>query len=465
MSSRIASPSSTLRHASPIELTEAPGRLSSLEQGQPVDTLPSPSVQARATQAFAGLNKNFHRDYLLPSWQSLNNYRRDICSKGYRLGNATTQHVKRGVVQSWDDSVANLPSARSTLAALGQTVQQVASCGLPTYAREVAFMHAYSALASGLAEKSPYGALTFQAAVSLVSIASHVYVRQPRLERLGAASTVAVRGHFGLSPAHWEELDPAQRQVLGKRQQQDSRNVTRNQVVAEVIYLSLGALGAARGDGALSARVLATQLRNAIYAGSRELMQASVSMTAKQDSTVSVHGVNDNNMVTLGWAYAAMTLTMGFVQDSISQNVLPTGQSLSGAALTDANQQPLNGLQLAKSIQALAGLRAGFNTLIAIMDGHLTRHFDTQQAGTAQILKASLPLTDYDRVLDQSVARTGWTSLASAASMAMEQASSKASPALASFLGNAATAAALGLGYRITNQTFQAHASVRRFSE
>jgi hypothetical protein len=391
----------------------------------------------------------------------LNHNRRKVSNKGYKLGQVAFDQAKHGVVQSWDDSVASLPAAHNALAALGQTVQQVASCGLPTYAREVAFMHAYSALANGLAQKNPCAALGFQLAVSLVSIASQVYLRQPRLERLSDSSTLAVRGHFGLSQGHWEELNPSQRQGLIKSQKRASRNVTRNQVAAEVIYLSLGALGAARGDGALSARVLATQLRNVIYAGSRELMQASVSMTAKQDATALTHGVNNNNMATLSWAYTAMTLTMGFVQDSTSQNVLPPDQAMFGSDLTDADQQPLNGLKLAKSIQALAGLRAGFNTLIAIMDGHLTNHFAMQQAGTSQTFKAALPLTDYDRVFDQSVARTAWTSLASAANMAMGEVTSKASPALASFLGNAATAAALGLGYRITNQTFQAHASVR----
>lgn len=36
------------------------------------------------------------------------------------------------------------------------------------------------------------------------------------------------------------------------------------------------------------------------------------------------------------------------------------------------------------------------------------------------------------------------------------------SPVLGSFLGNGATAAAMGLAYRTINQTFQVHAAVRK---
>jgi hypothetical protein len=46
----------------------------------------------------------------------------------------------------------------------------------------------------------------------------------------------------------------------------------------------------------------------------------------------------------------------------------------------------------------------------------------------------------------------------------MGEVSANLSPALASFLGNTATAAALGLAYRTVNQTFQAHGFERKAS-
>lgn len=420
-----------------------------LERGQTPP--PPPGFTARAAQAAMSLGQTFHRSYLAPAYATAST-----------AGGAVRDHLKSGALQAWSDSAANLPSGRTTLAAAGQTLQQMVTCGLPTYVREVAFMHAYSALADGLAKKNPGGALALQAAISLASIATQVYVRQPRLERLGAESNVAVRGHFALSEAKWNGLSSDKQDALRTQMKRDSRNVTRNQVAAEAIYLSLGALGAARGDGALSARILSTQLRNVIYAVSREAMQASLSMTGKHDDT-KTHGVNQDNMALLGWAYGAMTLTMGFVQDSVSPQTLPLGQTLSSPALTGANHLPLRGDALAKSIQTLAGTRAAFNTVIAIMDNHLQKHFDTRQAGTTQQFEASLPLKDYGRILDQSPARVAWTSLASAINMAMgEVTRGNTSAALGSFLGNAGTAAAMGLAYRTMNQTFQAHGSVRK---
>lgn len=384
-----------------------------LERGQTPP--PPPGFTARAAQAAMSLGQTFHRGYLSPAYATASHVGIAVRDQTVRTG----QHLKSGAVQAWSDSAANLPSGRTTLAAAGQTLQQMVTCGLPTYVREVAFMHAYSALADGLGAKSR-------------------------------------------SEAKWNGLAPDKQDALRTQMKRDSRNVTRNQVAAEAIYLSLGALGAVRGDGALSARILSTQLRNVIYAVSREAMQASLSMTGKHDDT-KTHGVNQDNMALLGWAYGAMTLTMGFVQDTVSPQTLPPGQTLSSPALTGADQQPLRGDALAQSIQTLAGTRAAFNTVIAIMDNHLQKHFDTRQAGTTQQFEASLPLKDYGRILDQSPTRVAWTSLASAINMAMgEVTRGNTSTALGSFLGNAGTAAAMGLAYRTMNQTFQAHGSVRK---
>lgn len=461
MTDRISRRPADTFHTPATDMSDRANRASALEQG--MSPRARPGIHARSTQAFVGLNQRFHRDYLAPTLQSVARHGVELYDQTVRLGTAAGQSLKHGAEQSWSDSVANLPSGRAALAAVGQTLQQVVTCGLPTCTAEVTFMHAYSLLANSIAQKNPGAALGLQAVVSMVSIASHVYVRHPRMDRLGADSTVAVRGHFGLSPQDWSAKSPVERKKLSHRQRQDSRNVTRNQVVAEVMYLGIAAMGVARGDGALSARVIATQLRHFTYAVSREGMQASLSMTGI-DGGKKTYGVNEDNMATMGWIYSAMTLAMGFVQDSISQDLLPAGQTLSSPDLTDAHQQPLLGVALAKSILLLAGTRSGFNTLVSIMDGHVSRHLDAKQSGATQSFQPSLPLKDYGRVLDQSWARMSWNNLASAANMAMGElvARDSVSPVLGSFLGNGATAAAMGLAYRTINQTFQAHGAVRK---
>lgn len=434
-----------LNHDIPLQPLRRIPTPDELERGETA-TAP-PGYGARAVAHVSGLGQAFHRHYLKPAW---------------RQGVAAGDNLKHGAVQAWSDSAANLPSGRTALAAAGQTLQQMATCGVPTYLREVAFMHTYSVLADGLAKNRPGAALALQAAVSLASVATQVYVRQPRLERLGDESSVAVRGHFALSEGQWHALLPDKQDALRQQMKRDSRNVTRNQVVAEVIYLGMGALGVARGDGALSARILATQLRNVLYAVARETLQASVSMTGKHDNR-KTHGIGEDDMALLGWAYASMTLSMGFVQDSVSPDVLPPGQTLTSPALLGDDHQPLHGAALATSIQSLAGTRAAFNTVIAILDNHLQKHFDTRRAGTTQQWQPSLPLTDYGRVLDQSPGRVAWTSLASAINLVSGELLHDVLPrSLAGFLGNAGSAAAMGLAYRTMNQTFQAHASVRK---
>lgn len=432
------------------------GSLNVLERGE--GPTYSPDFSSRARAHVTGLSQAFHRDFLAPAGRATGALWESAKKHSAALGHS----LERGAALILSDNAANLPSYRTTLAAAGHTVQQMVNCGAPTYLRELAFMHAYSALNEGLAKKSPGGILALQAAVSLTNIAIQIYVRQPRLDRPATDSADAVRGHFALSEAKWNALTPEKQDTLRLQMKRDSRNITRNQVVAEAIYLGMGAMGAARGDGALSARVLATQLRDVIYALSRETMQATFSMTAPQDNA-KIFGVNEDNMPTLGWAYGAMTLSMGFMLDSISEQVLPPGQTLTSPALLGADQQPLLGEALASSIQSLAGTRAAFNTVVATLDNHLQRHFDTRQVGTNQELKPNLPLKDYGRVLDQSPARVAWVSLAGAINMATGEAlRDRVPPALSGFLGNLGTAAAMGLAYRTVNQTFQSHASVRK---
>lgn len=435
-------PTSTGQIAPHFELQSSPSsaRAADLERAEP--TPAKPSFTARAALHVSGLGRTFHRQYLKPGWAMASN------------------SVKHTIVQAWSDSAANLPSGRATLAAAGQTLQQMVTCAGPTYLREVAFMHAYAALADGMAKKNPKAALALQAVAALVSVTTQVYLRQPRLDRLGDDSNVAVRGHFALSAEQWQALPHARKDSLRQQMHRDSRNVTRNQVIAEGIYLTLGALGAARGDGALSARVLASQVRNVVYAGARDTLQASLSMTATHGDT-ETYGVNEANMSLLSWAYGAMTLSAGFIQDTVSHNVLPPGQTLTSPALLGADKHPLHGDALASSIQSLAGTRAAFNTLAAILDNHLQKHFDTLQVGATQQWKPGLPLKDYGRLLDQSPARVAWASLASAINMAVGELMKGSMPVLSGFLGNAANAAAMGLAYRTMNQTFQAHASVR----
>jgi hypothetical protein len=365
------------------------------------------------------------------------------------------------------DSVSNLPSMRSLGAIAGHGVQQLITCGGPTFAREEVFMHAYHAMLPVLDDKAKWALLGTQGAISLAKIGANLY-RQTRLERL-PESDVGVRGHFGLSQQQWDAKGEDEQNKLRAQHNTDSRNVTRNQVIAETAFLIMSSLSLAKGDGAVAARVLATQMRNITYAGSRESLQATIGLTGSKHGQPS-HGVNESNMAANGWTYAAMTLAAGYLQDTVISNVLPKGHSVSGAQLSGADGKPLTGDALNNAVNIVAGVRALANSAVEFMDAYRGKHYDLKQVGDEQKLqefgKKMVPMKDYERLLDHSIARLSWNNVSNAGVLALQQAAEGVGkdslpPGVMQFLGNAGTAALFGATYRTVNQTYQAHAKMR----
>ncbi|RML39145.1 hypothetical protein [Pseudomonas savastanoi] len=369
--------------------------------------------------------------------------------------------------QLLSDSMSNLPSMRSLGAMAGHGVQQLITCGGPTFAREQVLMHAYHAMLPVLAAEAKWALLGTQGVISLAKIGANLY-RQTRMERL-PESDVAVRGHFGLSQQQWDAKGEDEQNQLRAQHSTDSRNVTRNQVIAEAAFLVMSSLSLAKGDGAFAARVLATQMRNIIYAGSRESLQATICLTGSKHGNAS-HGVNESNMATNGWTYAAMTLAAGYLQDTVISNVLPKGQSVSGAHLNGADGKPLTGYALNNAVNMVAGVRALANSAIEFIDAYRGKHYDLKQVGDEQKLqefgKKMVPMKDYERLLDHSIARLSWNNVSNAGVLALQQAAEgigkeNLPPGVMQFLGNAGTAAMFGATYRMVNQTYQAHAKMR----
>ncbi len=250
-------------------------------------------------------------------------------------------------------------------------------------------------------------------------------------------------------------------------QRADSRRVTANQVIAETGNFVMGATAAAGGDPSVSARVLATQVRNIIYAAMRELMQASLKFVDTRGPGTS--GVNNANMSSMAAVYTLMTMGASTASDAVVGAVLNARSvSLSGLQFQVADtNNPVNDPQL-ENAALVALVRGLFNTAVEAIDAGVGKHYETKQVGARQVWNSGskLPMKDHDRILDHSVARFSWNQLAGMANLAVQQAAratglDKAAPALTSFLGVGTTAAAFGLAYRNTNQTYQAHARVR----
>lgn len=348
-----------------------------------------------------------------------------------------------------------LPSSTALGAYAGHSLQQLASCGIPTFAREVTMLNIYRLLAnSKFAKENPFAIVGMQSMVSMMAILAHAKVRQPRMRRDQIA---AVKGHFGMSDAQWDALPEAEKTKNMAIQRADSRRVTANQVIAESGFLTMSSLAAAAGDCTIPSQVLATQLRNIVYAGMRELIQASMKMVATRGPSTS--GVNDNNMSAMATSYTLTSLlstsAANIAVESIEQNReprMPEDMDMSGFGES----------------AAIAAVRALFNTAVEVVDAALTKHYETSQVGGEQTFNVGdkLPMTDHDRLLDNSIARFSWNQLAGMINLAMSKVAESSNLAARSdsasvFLSATSTAAGFGLSYRNTNQTYQAHARVR----
>ncbi|SMQ94872.1 Hypothetical Protein NBC2815_01526 [Xanthomonas fragariae] len=346
-----------------------------------------------------------------------------------------------------------LPSRSALGAYAGHSLQQLATCGIPTFAREVTMLNIYRLLAnSKFARENPFAIVGMQSVVSMMAILAHAKVRQPRMRRDQIA---AVKGHFGLSDAQWDALPEAEKTEKMAIQRADSRRVSANQVIAEGGFLTMTSLAAANGDCTIPSQVLATQLRNIVYAGMRELMQASVKLVATRGPSTS--GVNDQNMSSMATAYSLTTLL------SISSANLAAESIKSSIELRIPGHTSEFG-----EFAAIAAVRAVFNSAVEVVDAALAKHYETKQVGGEQIFNVGdkLPMTDHDRVLDHSIARFSWNQLAGMINLAMQNVAMSSNLAAqnasaSNFLYATSTAASYGLSYRNTNQTYQAHARVR----
>ncbi|MBD1552323.1 hypothetical protein [Pseudomonas typographi] len=341
-------------------------------------------------------------------------------------------------------------------------MQQLVTCGATTFAREEVFMHAYHAMLPILEKKGAPALLVAQLAISAAKVGANIY-RQTRLEH--PDKEVAVRGHFGLSNTEWQSKSAIQKAQLTAQHETDSRNITRNQLLAETAFFVMSLMSHTQGDGALAVRVLSTQLRNLTYAASRETLQASTAFTASTHG-IAAHGVNAEHMAANGWTYTAMTLAMSYLQDAVIGHTLPAGQSVAGPALSDASGKPLSGAALNNAVNLVAGVRSMANTATEFMDAFRGKHYDLEQVGDTQKIQTDLtklfPLKDYGRLLDHSFARLSWNNISGAMPLALDSITKgKVPPAVSQFINNAGSAAMFGMTYRMVNQSYQAHAKMR----
>ncbi|MDR7149955.1 hypothetical protein J2W49_001910 [Hydrogenophaga palleronii] len=365
-------------------------------------------------------------------------------------------------------------------------MQQAVTCGIPTFAREMAFI----GLTMKLAE-NPGAAAGVQAAMTAINVAGHV-IRHRRMDRNPEA---AARGFHGMTKPQWDATPPDQQAAMMERQQRNSRWVT--QMHAAAMVVNTGAMiGGLAQPGNENARLfMATQaasdVRNLIYAALRETGQASLSMVGLQAPNAS-GGVNDQRMSTSAFAYTVAQAAGSYGADAIVSHARPDIRA-SGGIIRTAAAELASGPALFKMAAVVASVRAVANTLGEVLDAGMAKHHEASQAGGRQVFSPGMPganqyaqkkrelmaasegnvsalqlaqlrvqtfreNVDISRLLDHSPARMAWNgTAATAADLASLMAPSNLRTALSSF----GVAMMFGASYKPVNQTYQAHAAVR----
>ncbi|HEY9106131.1 MAG TPA: hypothetical protein VIN58_05595, partial [Roseateles sp.] len=416
--------------------------------------------------------------------------------KAYKAGRA-------GTVQTGQDLLkAFAPLPRAVGIAGAHLMQQAITCGIPTFAREMA----YIGLTMKLAE-NPTVAAGVQAAMTGINVLGHV-IRHRRMDRNPEA---AARGFHGMSKAQWDATPPDQQAAMMERQQRTSRHVTQMHAAAMVVNTGAMIAGLVRPDNETARQFLATSaasdVRNLIYAGMRESLQASFSLVGLSKGSNS-SGVNDQRMSTSAFAYTVSQALGSYGADAILNQARPDIRA-SGGIIRTAGAEMASGPALFKMAAAVAGVRAFANTLGEVQDAYLGKHHEASQSGGKQVFKPAmageaqytnkkqallkamqppvveggsstappanepkLPTSqlvkmrvqafreniDISRLLDHSPARMAWNgTAATAADLASLMAPSNLRTALSSF----GVALLFGTSYKPVNQTYQAHSAVR----
>ena len=417
-------------------------------------------------------------------------------NKAYVAGRAGTVQTGQDMLKAFG------PLPRAAGIAGAHLMQQAITCGIPTFAREMA----YVGLTMKLAE-NPGIAAGLQAAMTAINVAGHV-IRHRRMDRNPEA---AARGFHGMTKPQWDATPPDQQAAMMERQQRTSRHVTQMHAAAMVVNTGAMITGLARPDSENARLFLATSaasdVRNLIYAAMRETAQASFSIVGLQAPNAS-GGVNDQRMSTSAFAYTVSQALGSYGADAIISQARPDIRA-SGGIIRTAAAEMASGPALFKMAAAVAGVRAFANTLGEVQDAYLGKHHEASQAGGKQVFSPSMPgaaqyakkkaalleamqppageggastsqaaspakastlqlaklrvqafreNVDISRLLDHSPARMAWNgTAATAADLASLMVPSNLRTALSSF----GVAMLFGVSYKPVNQTYQAHAAVR----
>lgn len=372
-----------------------------------------------------------------------------------------------------EDTPAAAPETRRSMGAevlrLGgvlasHTARQVVATGTSTLVREGVNI----GIAMGL-RRQPGLAAGLTLSMTLLNLMAQLQ----RENRVLRAPDEAARGFHSLSQAQWQAASPEQQAALRKEQQASSRRVTRLHLVSNLITTSMAMVGAARPGGRIGAMaapvpsvLLGQMARQWVYVGLRDGLQAT--FTSVQTSRPSpLPNTEQQRMRTAAATYGGAQSLLGYAQEALMPRVLKAlsqGSNTiraSGGLLSSVG----SGLgQWARTIAAVAGVRAGLNVVGETIDDMQLTHHDAAEAGGEQVpgldVRALDPARrDYGRLLDHAMVRVFANDVVGGVMNAVGLATGQL-PArfadVASFVGNFGVGLIIHMTYPLVGNNFAA---------
>lgn len=335
-------------------------------------------------------------------------------------------------------------------AALGHLVHQTTSAGPTTFARELLGEGLFAAFR----QLPPEAVVAMQAVSGTLHLALHTL----RRNRENRNPDAAARGFHNLNLEQWEALSEDERHHERVEQQHYSDLVTRLALAGILSNIATGAAGKATGHPEIAARLLATDVKIAAYAAARDAIQATFRMVGMRGPTNG--GVSDPRITSAGRFYSIANVLANLTSNEV------TAPDFTAARERWAGlNSPFNMGEASRIVVQQAAVTAALNVGLETADWLNVSQHEADEAGTQQIWEPALKgkREDYERIMDQSVARTAAinSNISLGTAVYMIGAWLGLSPARSSLLSNTIAGVAAGMQYKVIGGTWQAEAAVR----
>jgi hypothetical protein len=341
-------------------------------------------------------------------------------------------------------------AARLAKVAAAHFAQQMVTCGVPTFAREMAAFGV-----NNLNPSTRVGVHTLIAAGRLLAD----FNRRNRLERHIEES--ARNGH-GLTKAQWDALPDADRDAMIADTRNMSSAVSWTNAVTALASLGVDIAGKVKPEMSdIASTAFADEVRNLVYMAMRDTLNGTFDTTTIRADAANKSRTNGRNMEWSAWWYGAMQTASSLATNS-AVNFLSGEKSfeLNGYGLRAPNGEALSPGAFAENAAWVAAVRAGFNTFVETAEAMIQGSYQSNQA-KGQQQPAFSTKTDQVRVLDHGPTRLAWNGAGTSTGMLTDWLGNGASSAARLVLNALGQGVAFGGTYGWVNRTYQAHAGER----